>query len=455
MSGRVRMMAILSAFVLSQAVLLSAGVVYDRTNNCLWVVDYLEAQPATLHTLLEADQQNGWGKVSHQPETDTYTVDAAIWIGNHSGYSTFFQVGDRQHPKLKLVLKGSLWIRPAAMGINRTDGSPSIMNSLTVGDPADPTITPQILFDCATPGEHGIFGGLRQKSNPEQTCKLRMYNASFAALKTNAPQHRWGSGDYRAPGPGNQNHTMGCYVSEFRLENCRFADFVGPLFYGADTIGWNNRERRLSPNEAKTIRNCRFENGGTALASQQYLSSCVFRNLEQPVSDNGSLFIWGYDCTFETNRYNWALSGYASYGVTLVDCRIAPQSKPMQMKKNTYPRPEQRISEYPVVRIMKSLRVRVMDAQGKPVPMASVTVLGNGPVDQPSGLTAADGWTGADPRTDGTAVTIKQYTAGDDPAKPLVSEDFRYEITATAGGKSVSKSVQVGDLAQPIVLTFK
>ena len=79
----------------------------------------------------------------------------------------FLKIGDRAHPKVKLVIKGSLWVRPAAGGIARSDGSPSIVNALIVGDPADPAITPQILFDCAAPGEHGFAGGIRKDSTIE------------------------------------------------------------------------------------------------------------------------------------------------------------------------------------------------------------------------------------------------------------------------------------------------
>ena len=90
---------------------------------------------------------------------------------------------------------------------------------------------------------------------------------------------------------------------------------------------------------------------------------------------------------------------------------------------------------------MRTLRVRVLDAEGKPAPMATVEARGNGTIKHPEGLTGIDGWTGADPLTDGMVVTVKQYTATDTPEAPAVTEDFRYEITAMPGGKSASRSV--------------
>ncbi len=429
-----------------------AGITYDASNDCLQVVDYPPSEPATLEALLEADKQAGWGRVTHEPGTDTYTVNAALWVGDGSGYSTCLRIGDTVHTGVTLVLKGSLWVRPAARGIERADGSPSIMNSVVAGDPANPAVRPRILFDCEWAGEHGIFAGQPGRT-VRDACTLRMYNVSVGALAPGDPRRRWGGMHYRRGGPRGAAVTTGCYLHELRLEQCRFSDFVGPLFYGAETLQTGRRGQGFLPHPRSSIRGCLFEDGGVALFHRHRVVGCGFRNLDQTVRDLSLL--WAYDCAFEGNGYNWLLDGNSARGVTLVDCRVAPQREPFTMLKNTKPRPDQGIPEYPTAHLMATLRVRVTDAAGRPAPMASVSVAGAGVFERPDALTGPDGWTGGDPLTDGVVVAVKRYTATDDPGRPACAEDFRYEVSAAAGGKTAAATVRSADLDAPVVLVLK
>ena len=433
--------------------LLPAAITYNSTNNCLWVIDFPEEAPATLQTLLEADQANGWGKVSRDAATDTYTVDAAIWIGDGSGYSTYFQIGDKDHPDLTLAIKGSFWIRPAAEGVKRSDGSPSVMNSLVAGDPDDASVTPQVLFDCATRGEHGIFAGWRGGNSYKTTCRLWIYNSTFAAFTPGDPNRRWGAGAYLIPGKKEEYFTQGCYATDARLINSRFSDFTGPVFYGMNTAYWDNRQRCMLPHPNRVIRDCVFENGVTPFSGHQRLSGCTFRDLTHPVNDNGSVCVWAMNCTFENNKRNWYTGGYSSRDSHFIDCRIQQQHEPMTLKRNTRANAQSGIPEYPGVRIMKTLRVKVIRGT-KPVPMATVVVTGNGFVLRSEAFTGTDGMTGADPQTDAIVVAIAQHQATDDPVKPETREGFRYKVTASAGGKTASGSLLSSDFKSPLAISL-
>lgn len=432
---------------------LTAGITYDPTNHCLVIVNYPEEQPATPQNLLAADRENRWGKVSYDPSNDTYTIAAAIWIGDDRGFSTYFQIGEREHPQVTLVMKGSLWVRPAAKGVARSDGSPSIMNGLTSGDPQNKSIAPRILFDCSKPGEHGLYAGLRLKNLIKNTSVLKMYNTTVGPVASTNALLRWGDASYGVIGKANEYHTAGCYVSVLRLENCRFSDFTGPMFYGVDTVDWSHIKKTMLKKPTHSITACRFENGVCPLSGFQYLSDCVFTNMVYPVRDSGSIYLCAFNCVFEGNQYNWNMSGYAARDVNLIDCRIFPQSKPMQMKKNATPDKTIAIPEYPSVRIMKSLRIKVVDAHGAPVPLVAVEAIGNGPIYRNSSETGLDGLTGSDPQKDAIVVTVKQYTATDDPEKPAVTENFDYEVKASDWRRAGSKTLRASEFESPMIIT--
>lgn len=444
---------LLMLFTLVPAVLI-AGITYDETNNCLVIVNYPEDQPATPQDLFAADQENKWGKVSYDPNTDTYVIDAAIWIGDDRGFSTYFQIGEREHPQVTLVMKGSLWVRPAAKGVARSDGSPSIMNGLTTGDPQNKSIVPKVLFDCYRPGEHGLYAGLSLKSLRKDTSLLRMYNTTVGSVASTNALLRWGDAGYGVIGKANEYHTAGCLTSFFRLENCRFSDFTGPMFYGVDTIDWSHTKKTMLKKPTHSIIACRFENGACPMSGFQYLTDCVFTNMVYPVRDSGSLYLCVFNCVFENNQYNWHMAGYAARDVNLIDCRILPQSNPMLMKKNTTPDKTLDIPEYPSVRIMKSVRIKVVDARGAPAPLVPVSVTGNGPIYRHSAATGLDGLTGADPQKDAIVVTVKQYTATDDPAQPAVTDDFRYEFNAGDQGKSGTTIITARELKALVTITL-
>lgn len=432
-----------------------AAVRYDSTNRCLWVVDFPEEAPATLDSLLQADREQGWGCVSYTPDTDTYAVDAAIWIGDKSGYSTTFQLGDRDHPKARLVLKGSLWVRPAAAGILRSDGSPSIMNALLAGDPDDGSITPSVLFDCGRAGEHGLYGGRRHGTRIDDTCLIRMFNTTVAPLRDGDPACRWGSSTYLRPGQEKEAYTLGCYTSALELRGCRFSGFAGTFLYGVNTAHWSRKEFRMVPDPRYRIRGCVFENGTSPLAAYQQLTECVFRNVFAPVKDSGSVYLRAIRCTLEDNVHHWYTGGHSARGFDLIDCRIGTRGETSLLKPNTRTDPRRGIPLYPEVRMMRSLRVRVEDEAGRPVPVAAVEVTGSGPVLHARTFTGKDGMTGDSVEANAVCLTVQTITATDDPAQPVSKEDFRYLMRAFGQGREGQRTLHSHDVDGPVVVTLK
>ncbi len=431
-----------------------AGIFYEQECNILHILDYPEDEPATLRVLFEADQQNGWGKVQWAENSNTYIVDAGIWVGDADGYSSFLRIGAPQQ-QTTLIIRGSLWVRSAASGIKRSDGSDSIMNGLIIGDPSGTGVTATILFDCAVPGEHGLYAGFRAGPVIQKNCKLRMANASIGALHPNDPPRRWGNQNYLMPGKSGGTYTMGCHTMECRIEHCRFSDFIGPLFAGSATAVWDARRRMLIPEDKFTIKNCVFERGDAALLAQQFVVGCVFRGLNRPFRDTGTLGLMAFGCVFEENQQNWYLGGYGARDSWFVDCRFAPQKAPLMMSQNNKPNIAKGIAAYPRVYLAESVRVRVLDTVGNPVNGVAVEMTGDGPVLRGTSTTGRDGWTSADPSDDALVMSIRRYTATDNSAQPNIAEKFYYRITAASAGQTVEQQVSANDFERKFVLRLE
>ena len=91
----------------------AAGVTYDATDKYIWVRSFPEDTPATMDDVLEADRKAGWGLVSYDKATDTYTVSSSLHIGTDEDAGTYFQIGRKGHPQETVVVKGTL-VAPSA-----------------------------------------------------------------------------------------------------------------------------------------------------------------------------------------------------------------------------------------------------------------------------------------------------------------------------------------------------
>ena len=158
-----------------------AAVEWEPAENCLRVIDYPEESPATIDDLVRADRENGWGKVTHDAETDTCTVEATLWIGLNEGLGTFLQLGRIDHPKEVLRVKGNVWIRAPRLSLKRPDGRYSVVNRLRLGHPDRPEIHATLKIVCEKRGQFHLMVGDDRK----YACRgsLHVYNSTITAAQ--------------------------------------------------------------------------------------------------------------------------------------------------------------------------------------------------------------------------------------------------------------------------------
>lgn len=421
---------------------LRAGITYRADDNAIWVKDYPEESPATLDTLHAADRQNRWGRVAWDRATDTYTIDASLWIGSDEDLGTFFQVGRKGHEKETLVLKGNLWVRPAKESIQRSDGRRSVVNRFTLGDPADASIRPALKIACATSRQFGVFIGLRTDDEWTHSGDLHAYNSIITAAVQDKAHILRGDGVWN-------NLRTGWYGSSIRLVNTTLSWIDGSMIYGAAATN-------------AVLDGVTFEQGGRALQNGvQYAKNCVFRNLETAVSEGGCLSATLVNCRFEGNELNWSLGSAQSGGITMIDCEVGPPKKRLVIRKNQIT-PQDSVKRhvpiYPCYQEMKSVVLKVTDGRGRPVPAAVIEVGCNDmtAVRNPLTVTGADGLSPQDAEGDAILITVLRLQATDTPDVPKESR-FAYTVKVRAQGYAQA-SVSLTDPAKvprPMTIVLK
>jgi hypothetical protein len=414
---------------------------YDPERNCICVTDYSEDTPATLDAILAADRKNGWGKVTYAKATDTYTVNAALWIGDDKTNGTFLQIGDADHPQLTVIVAGTVWVRPPKESPKRSDGSASVINRLTLGNPDDENIRATLKIACQTPGQHGVYVGYRSADSKTWLHRgsLHVYRSVITAL-TQDQQHAWGPRDYTDEKASPRWSMPGWYASDVRLVDATLSWFEGCPTYGIQTGTRGAREPvdAMQPNPRMLVVGTVFEHGGTAVQNgPQYLTNCVFRDLQIAVAEGGSLSAKLVRCAFEANRSNWTLGSMQSGGIVMDDCTAGDQKSLLTIKKNDLA-PEQAIRAgvplHPACLERCSLQVKVVDAADRPVPEALVVVSGladSPPVTRGAAFTDQNGLTAS--AADAIVVTTTKHQASDNPMQPK-TETFAYEVAVTKPG---------------------
>jgi hypothetical protein len=442
----------------------ASGIRYDAERNCICVTGYPEDAPATMDAILAADRKNGWGKVTYDKATDTHTVNAALWIGDDKTDGTFLQLGDTAHPRLTVVVNGTVWVRPPRESAKRSDGLESVINRLTLGSPDGETIRATLKIACQTPGQHGVYVGYRSPDSKTWAHggSLHVHNSTITAL-TQDRQHVWGPRDYTDEQASPRWASPGWYASDVRLVNATLSWFEGCPTYGIQTGTRASREPvdTMQPNPRMLVVGTTFEHGGSAVQNGlQYLQNCVFRDLQTAVSEGGSLSAKLVHCTFEGNQSNWTLGSMQSGGIVLDDCLAGNQKTPLTIRKNGVA-PEQAIRAgvplYPACLERRSLQVKVVDAAGQPVPEALVVVSGRADapaVTRGATLTDQNGLTASGPGADAVVIAVKRHQATDNPAQPK-TETFGYEVAVTKPGFQ-SRTVQLaGGKPIPIPLVIE
>ncbi|MFQ5810984.1 MAG: carboxypeptidase-like regulatory domain-containing protein [Armatimonadota bacterium] len=419
-----------------------AGISYDPGRDCIMVVGFPEEQPATMDAVLAADRENAWGKVMYDAASDTYTVDADLWIGDDQSNGTFLQMGDAKHPKVTVVVRGTVWVRPPRESTRRSDGLYSIINRLTLGDADDENIRATLKIDCEAPGEHGLYVGYRLPGGAVvPRGSLRAYNSTITAARQDE-EHVWGTQDYTDEESSPRWAAPAWYASDVRLINATISWFEKCVAYGSWTGEWGAREPvdAMRPNPLIRIEGTTFEHGEFGVKNaRHYLRNCVFRDLDIAVGEGGALSAKLVNCSFEGNERNWTLGSLYTGGIVMLDCAIGPQTEPITIKKNNI-EPEEAARRglpiYPACRVRESLLLKVVDSEEAPVPDAIVVVSCREEPEQVTrGATVTDenGWTPADPESSAIVVTVKRYRATDVPNEPEVTT-FTYDIAITAPG---------------------
>ena len=403
---------------------------YDSQTNRITVAGYPEERPATLDDVLTADRARGWGKVAHEPLTDTFTMRATLWIGTNRDLGTFFQIGRPGHPAETLVLHGDLVVCPPRKNEQRHDGRYRISNRLTMGHPERPDIRPMVKMACSRKGEFGVrvlMVPMPKEANKRKDLplgELFMFHSTLTATRQDA-DHTYSAEIWLSHAAVN-----------YRLQDSTISWWDGGLFRTAYIY-----TRRRPKREEQIVRGVTFQNGGSAHGPFD-CEDCTFRNLAVARVDAGAT-----RCVFEGNQVNCQLTPY-QVGALFIDCTIGSAQQPWHVPRST--RPEKWLRNYSVYRRASDLRlvlnpgvvervslpVRVEDNQGRPITGAVVTV--DCPSDHEGlavqrglAVTGRDGLTPSDAAGRALVITTRELRPTDDPERPQVIErSYRLRVKA-------------------------
>jgi len=470
---RVHKMAVLSALlgILTDASP-AAGpqaegiIAYDAGQNRITVSGFPEEAPVTLMDVFDADQEKGWSRMRFEAGSQTFSLDASLWIGSREDYGTFFQIGVPERPNETLVLSGDLVVtppRPTGARVEhwsdyageRYDGAYRVSNRLTVGDPNDPSIRASIRIASSRKDE---FSVMVQSDPPPEDPAERWYfpmgeiHLHNAILTSDTP-HR------------NHTYTAEIHLAHlggnYHLENSEISWWSGDLFRTVIV-----RMREQGP-EARTARNMVFRNGGNASGPFAAVD-CEFRHLETARTNRGAV-----RGMFSNNRNNIMLTP-AHTGITLLDCELGESANPLLVPKSG--RDEAWLRNYsvhknssyselvlnPGVVEQKSVVVKVIDPDEQPVFGVAVIIsnpddLENLGVEVPLAVTGEDGLTPAGGSGDAALiVTTRELRPTDDPAAPR-EVTFVYRLRAEASGyEPVEIPLDTArKIPNPVLMQFK
>ncbi len=345
-----------------------AVCLYQREAHAIWIYDYSEDLPARPQHLLFFDRINNWGLVSHDAARDTYTVNANLWIGRNDGSDTVFQLGAPDRTNETLVLNGNLVIYPARIAGENPPGYIGGVHRLSLGRPDWPGVRARLLFDNAPGRRHTLHTGAyyreRMTGAVSLSGQLRVYGGTLSAAAADRPMY---------------THLY-MYLAEVILDRAVLSRCAGTLAYGAGNGNYS----------VFRVTDSVFEHADGAVSwGRQTMTGAVFRNLETALGGaNIALTAILTDCQFQDNGANWSLAGLGGGRLFLVDCDIQPP-----LKGNRYPA---RATGAPDVKVLSSrhVRVRVVDAGGRPVPGARVEARCEPDAGRRvAAVTGTDGWT--------------------------------------------------------------
>ena len=394
------------------------AIQYDSRQNIVWVTDCPAEFPCTLQRLLAADAACGWGKASRDAQTDTYTLDAHLYIGADDGTDTTFQLGTPEEPTPTLVVNGNVVVYPnPGSGRERT-------NRLRLGYPDAPDVTATLKIGNTADTGYSLYVGADPRNDklaPACRGQLHVVNSTITAARS---EPACAIGD-----PKRYGH-IGLYGDSLHLVNSTVSRVKGNMTSG------------IACHLDIVVRNTVFEYGRSVLSNyrdhtgKKGFVGCVFRHmLGAAIADNGSLKTTLVDCVFEGNRSNWRI-GWGE-GLTLVDCTWEPPTDKDSLFRSEH---AAKRGVWPAVCSRRHVVVEVTGPDARPIAGATVRVTGRHMQHALFALTGPDGKTPGRGAAGGILLTEFIRTALDADGATK-TDSYTYDITASAPGyrEAVSK----------------
>ena len=391
-----------------------ADIAYVPETNTISIENFAEPAPCTVRDLRLTDKISGWQKVSYDAEADVTTVNANLQIGRPNGQRSYFQIGTEDSPRETLVVNGNLEVCPGLVfGVSASMKN----NGLLIGSPGDPKIRGTLKL---ARGKALNVGQLESQKGGGIGGSLVIHNGAILPAK---PGERWG-----------KRVTRFSPKAQVVLRNATIAGFNGSI-YGLNPHWPGGKKPSWMSSESFNVGGCTFEDGGSDIVGKATIRGCAFRSLEQAVVDYGGLDATFERCVFRGNRANFVLR--FNRGVTCVDCGIGPPTKADIFSKYTWG--DGRVV-YPQFVSKRSFRVKVLGADGAPVPKAKVNTQPENPEGDPtrepelsdlrSAVAGDDGLTPA-----GAVLLTEQLRQATDKPGVVNAVDYRYTVAVEANGR--------------------
>ncbi len=448
------------AVLLLPATAVAGTIDYDAGERRVWVAGFPEERPATLCAILAADREAGWGVIVYDSTTETFTLQASLWIGTDKDFGTFFQIGRPDFPRETLVLHGDLQINPPRVSGQRYDRRYLVSNRFTFGYPDRPDIRPVVKIACSKRNEFAVRvlpGPVPDDNLNRPIGEWFMFHGTLTAA-TPDPEHTYGA-----------SIALSHAGLNYHMHDSVFSWWRGGLFPMVVTVV--RSVRSWAPLEQRMLRNMVFEDGAAVGGGSIPMSvGGVYRRLEiahagEPMA---ATFV---RCRFENNREHVRLP-LSHAGVVFTDCVFDEPAMPLRVPRST--RDEGALRRYSVYKESSdlslvtnpgiiermSLRARVVDEGGRPVRRAAVFIHSPGDADRLAvhhgmAVTDSEGLTPDDPEAGALVINRRELRPAEDPAEPeIVTHAFVLRVEAPGFAPREITLDGVGDIPRPLEIAL-
>ncbi len=393
----------------------SGAVVYQEKDNVLWVTDFPITTPCTPEILYRIDQKNGWKKVTYDKASDTYRIDASLWIGNNNKTNTYFQIGNKEHPEETVIVKGNIFIKPYwVKGKNpgkcwwKLKKPDRYINRITLGDPDNDKIKATLKIDNSERKGYTLIvgGGKIANINGGQ---LHAYNSTITAAN---PKKKFAIGAVKNGRP--KRIFMGGYQGNI-LKDTTISHGAFMMSYAIFNLFGGVMDKVT------------FADGDIAVSSgMKLITGCIVKNCRIAVYDMGNMDLTMINCKFENNQVNWYLR-YGGKGIILVDCEVGkPKVRNVLLRKRKGNK-----TVYPRVISKRHIIIKVVDSNGEPVPKAEIKIIPEVTDPEVEEMILAADKTGMTPGKDSAgAILLPDEKIRASDGKIPITKKFTYTIKA-------------------------